>query len=171
MTLTVNGVRVDPYKNFKFQVYFEGADSPVCAVSKVSALKRTTEVVSHRHGGDPSTTYHSPGQSKFEPITFERGVSFDNAFETWAQRVYEPKNGVVQLSGYKRNLIIEVLNIQGQPVLKYVVERAWVSEYTALTELDANANAVLFESVVVQNEGWSRDTALIAPQPSPIISA
>jgi phage tail-like protein len=138
-------------------------------VSKVSPLKRTTEVVSHRHGGDPSSPFHSPGQSKYEAITMERGVSTNHEFEEWAERVYTPIDGRVSLEGYKKNLIIEVLDIQGSVALKYNVRRAWVSEYTAVAELDANANAVLFESIVIQNEGFSRDTAYAVIMLSPLI--
>lgn len=155
---TVNTTRIDPYKNFKFLVRFEGSQDPVAAVSKVSPLKRTTEVVSHREGGDVSTPRHSPGASKFEAITLERGITFDPAFEEWANLVYSTEgDAAVSLAGYKRNLMIDVLNLQGIKVRSYRIFRAWVSEYTALPELDANANAIMMEMVVVQNEGWERD--------------
>jgi phage tail-like protein len=150
--------RIDPYKNFKFLLFFEGQQDPVAGVSKVSPLKRTTEVVSHRDGGDLSTPRHSPGASKFEAITLERGVTFDRAFEEWANLVYSTEGDpAVSLKNYKRNLLLKVNNLQGTPVRAYKVFRCWVSEYTALPELDANANAVMMESVVIQNEGWERD--------------
>lgn len=159
---TVNSSRIDPFKNFKFLVRFEGNPTPVAGVSKVSALKRTTEVVSHREGGDLSTPRHSPGATKYEPITLERGVTFDTSFEQWANLVYSTEgSGAVSLANYKRNLIIDVLNLQGTVVKSYRVFRAWVSEYTALPELDANANATMLESVVIQNEGWERDEAVV----------
>src|SRR5438552_17430068 len=105
---TVNTTRIDPYKNFKFLVRFEGNMTPVAAVSKVSPLKRSTEVVSHREGGDVSTPRHSPGASKFEPITLERGVTFDPEFEAWANLVYSTEgDAAVSLKNYKRNLIID----------------------------------------------------------------
>jgi phage tail-like protein len=151
--------RIDPYKNFKFLVFFEGRQDPVAAVSKISALKRTTEVVSHRDGGDLSTPRHSPGASKFEAITMERGVTHDPGFEEWANLVYSTDgDAAVSLANYKRNLMIKVNNLQGVAVRSYKVYRCWVSEYTALPELDANANAIMMESIVVQNEGWERDT-------------
>ena len=154
--------RLDPYKNFKFLVFFEGNNDPVAAVSKVSPLKRTTEVVSHRDGGDVTSPRHSPGATKFEPITLERGVTFDISFEEWANRVHRfSDDAAVTLATYKRNLIIQVRNLQDVPVKQYKVHRAWVSEYTALPELDANANAVMIESVVVQNEGWERDEDVV----------
>lgn len=153
-----------PFKNFRFAVYFPGSSDPVAAVSKVSMLKRTTEVVSHREGNDLSTPRHSPGSSKFEPITLERGVTLDTAFETWANFVYNPDTkGFVSLANYKRDITIEVRNVGGQAVLKYIVTRAWVSEYVALPDLDANANAVMLEHVVIQNEGWHRDLTFTAP--------
>ena len=156
--------RIDPYKGFKFLVFFEGRQDPVAAVSKISALKRTTEVVSHRDGGDLSTPRHSPGASKFEAITMERGVTHDPDFEEWANLVYSTQgDAAVSLKNYKRNLMIKVNNLQGRSVLVYKVFRAWVSEYTALPEVDANANAVMMESIVMQIEGWERDTDVKEP--------
>lgn len=159
---TVNTTRIDPFKNFKFLVRFDGSNEPVAGVSKVSMLKRTTEVVSHREGGDLSTPRHSPGRTSFEPITLERGVTFDPEFERWANLVYSTEgNAAVSLANYKRNLIIDVLNLQGVVVKSYRVLRCWVSQYTALSDLDANANATMIESVIVQNEGWERDEAVV----------
>jgi phage tail-like protein len=156
--------RIDPYKNFKFLLFFEGRQDPVAGVSKISPLKRTTEVVSHRDGGDLSTPRHAPGASKFEPLTFERGLTHDPDFEDWARLVYSTDgDAAVSLAGYKRNLLIKINNLQGTPVKAFQVFRAWVSEYTATAELDANANAVLIESIVVQNEGFERDPDVVEP--------
>ncbi len=156
--------RIDPYKNFKFLVFFEGIPDPVAAVSKISALKRTTEVVSHRDGGDQSTPRHSPGASKFEAITMERGVTHDRAFEDWANLVYSTEgDAAVSLKNYKRNLMIKVYNLQGTAVMAYKVFRCWVSEYTALPEVDANANAVMVQSIKIENEGWESDTDVKEP--------
>jgi phage tail-like protein len=158
---TVNSTRTDPFKNFKFLIRFEGSQNAVAGVSKISPLKRSTEVVSHREGGDVSTPRHSPGISKFEAITFERGITFDLEFETWANLVYSTTGDkAVSLKNYKRNLVIDVLNLQGIKVKSYRVFRAWVSEFTALPQLDANANATMIESLVVQNEGWERDDSV-----------
>ena len=161
-----NPHRFDPYKNFKFVVVFPGI-GPVAAVSKVSPLKRSTEVVSHRDGGDVSSPRHSPGSTKYEPITLERGITVDPQFETWANLVHQRATGAdndVSLKNYKRDIMIEVQNLQGVVVKRYNIYRAWVSEYTALPELDANANAIMIESIVLQNEGWERDEA-VAEQP------
>ncbi|MBV8686512.1 MAG: phage tail protein [Alphaproteobacteria bacterium] len=156
---------IDPYKNFKFRVYM-GA-TLVAGVSKVSALKRTTEVITNRSGGMESTVVNSPGQSKAEPITLERGLALDRKFEEWANAVYSPEgDGGVSLSGMRRNLTVELLNLKGQPVMKWQVFGCWVSEYTALPELDANANAFAFETIVLQNHGFIRDTGFAGEDPA-----
>ena len=159
----VNTARFDPFKNFRFRVFFlEKPDTPVAGVSKVSALKRTTQVVDHRDGGDQSTPRRSPGTTAFEPITLERGVTFDRDFEEWANRVYSTDGpGAVSLATFKRDIILKVYNLQDVVVQQYRVFRAWVSEFTALPELDANGNATMIEMIVIQNEGWERDTAVV----------
>jgi phage tail-like protein len=157
---TVNTSRIDPYKNFKFRVKWDG--QTVAGVSKVGALKRTTEVVSHREGGDLSTPRHSPASSKFEPIMLERGISFAPEFQEWANLVYNHQgDGAVSLKNFRKDITIELLNLQGTVVRAYQVFRCWVSEYTAQPELDANANAIAFESITVQNEGFQRDEAVV----------
>jgi phage tail-like protein len=162
MALQVNSKVVFPYKNFRYQVKF-GTNAAVAGVSKVTALKWTTEVVSHREGNDPSTARHSPGRTSFEPITMERGVTFDTAFVDWANLVYAPGGaGGVTLASYKKNISIELLNTQGVLVKRYNVFNAWVSSYTGQADLDANANAVLIESMILQNEGWEADTSVNA---------
>ncbi|MEO7650218.1 MAG: phage tail protein [Bryobacteraceae bacterium] len=163
---TVNTQRLDPYKNFKFRLRWQsdpgGAFAPVAGVSKASALKRTTEVVSHREGGDVSTQRHSPGASKFEPVTLERGITFDPEFEKWANLVYSTEgDGAVSLANFRKNIMIELLNLQGTVVRRYQLFRCWVSEYTAQPELDANANAIAFETIVLQNEGFERDESVV----------
>jgi len=157
---SVNTSRINPYKNFKFRVKWDG--QAVAGVSKVSALKRTTEVVSHREGGDVSTPRHSPGASKFEAITLERGITFAPEFEAWAKLVYSTEgDGAVSLAGFRKDILIEMLNLQGTVVRSYRVFRCWVSEYTAMPELDANANAIAFEMIVLQNEGFERDDSVV----------
>jgi len=157
---TVNTSRIDPYKNFKFRVKWDG--QIVAGVSKVSALKRTTEVVSHREGGDVSTPRHSPASSKFEAITLERGVTFATEFRAWATLVYNHEgDGAVSLKNFRKDITIELLNLQGTVVKAYNVFRCWVSEFTALPELDANANALAFETIVLQNEGFELDAAVV----------
>jgi phage tail-like protein len=158
--------RYDPYKNFKFKVKFGTAGEYVAGISKVSALKRTTEVVEHREGGDPSTSRRSPGRTKYEAITLERGVTHDTEFETWANKVwnYEGKDGSESaLAGFRKDIIIDVFNEAGQKVISYNVFHCWVSEYQALPDLDANANAVAIQTIKLENEGWKRDVDYAAP--------
>ena len=133
----------------------------VAGVSKVSPLKRTTEVVDHREGNDLSTPRHSPGRTSFDPLTLERGVSFDPEFRRWAELVYSPQgDAAVSLRNFRKDITINVLNLQGVVVRSYWVFRCWVSEYTSQNDLDANANAILIESMVLQNEGWELDPAV-----------
>ena len=168
---TVNPKRLDPYRNFKFRVKWEG--QYVAGISRVSALKRTTEVTEHRDGGDSSSPHKAPGKSKFEPITLERGVTHDPAFEAWANKVWDygnaqaaPDNRTreVSLKDFRKDLLIDVFNEAGQKVLSYKIYRAWVSEFTAQADLDANANAVLIQSIKLEHEGWERDQEVKEPE-------
>lgn len=156
--------RLDPYKNFKFRVLWDGRC--VAGVSKVSALKRTTEVVEHREGGDLSSSRRSPGRTKYEAITLERGVTHDIAFEQWANKVWNYGSGPgaeVSLRDFRKNIIIELYNDAGQKVIAYNVYDCWVSEYQAQPDLDANANAVAIQSIKLENEGWERDYDVTKP--------
>ena len=160
---TVNN-RFDPYKNFKFRVIWDGKAVP--GISKVSPLIRRTEVIEHRAGGDPSTSRKSPGRSEYEAITLERGVTHDTAFEDWADQVYAYGAGLgseVALADFRKNIRIEFLNEAGQLVIAYNLYRCWPSEYQALPELDANASGVALQHLVLQCEGWVRDTAVTEP--------
>ena len=164
MQFSVNARRLDPYKNFKFRVKWDGRY--VAGVSKVGALKRTIDVVEYRSGGDPSTVLKSPGQAKFEPITLERGVTHDPDFEKWANKVWHFGAGLgseVSLADFRKDILIEMYNEAGQLALTFKVYRCWVSEYQALPELDASANAVSLETITLQNEGWERDTSVTEP--------
>ena len=165
-----NAHRFDPYKNFKFRVKWDG--NYVAGISKVGALKRTTEVVEHREGGDQSTSRKSPGRTKYEPITLERGVTHDKEFVRWANKVWDYQNAQaeagqrtqeVSLRDFRKDIIIDMFNEAGQKVLSYLVYRAWVSEYQALPELDANANAVAIQTIKLENEGWDMDVAVVEP--------
>lgn len=159
-----NAQRLDPYKNFKFKVKWDG--EYVAGVSKVSLLKRTTEVVKHRSGGDPSTSFKAPGRTEYDAITLERGVTHDQEFEKWANKVWNfgsLPGGEVSLKDFRKDIIIELLNEAGQVVLFYRVYRCWVSEFQAFPDLDANANAVAIAKLKLENEGWERDYAVAEP--------
>lgn len=159
---SVNTSRYDPYKNMKFRIKWDG--KYVAGVSKISALKRSTEPVSHREGGDPSTPRKSPSVVTHEALTLERGVAHDPEFEKWANLVYRTDgDAAISLENFRKDLIIELLNEQGVVAKAYKVYRCWVSEYQALPELDANAHAVAIEHMVLQNEGWERDDVVTEP--------
>jgi phage tail-like protein len=169
---TVNAARFDPYKNFKFRVKLGVNPTYVAGVSKVTALKRMTEVVEHREGGDPSSSHKSPGRTKYEPITMERGVTHDTEFEAWANKVWSFNNAQapadlrqkeVSLNDFRKHMVLDVFNEAGQKVISYQIFRAWVSEYVAQADLDANANAVLIQSIKIEHEGWVRDSAVKEP--------
>jgi phage tail-like protein len=162
---TVNALRFDPYKNFKFRVKWDGRY--VAGVSKVSALKRTTEVVKHRHGGDPSTSRKSPGRTEFDPITLERGVTHDPEFEKWATKVWNFGAGLgaeTSLADFRKDILLEVYNEAGQVVLTYKIYRCWVSEFQPVADFDANANAISIQHIKLENEGWERDTTVVEPK-------
>jgi phage tail-like protein len=162
---SVNAGRFDPYKNFKFRVKWDGRY--VAGISKVGAMKRSTEVVEHREGGDPSTSRKSPGRNKFEAITLERGVTHDLEFENWANKVWHYGAGLgseSSLKDFRKDLIIEVYNEAGQLAIAYKVYRCWVSDFQALPDLDANANAVAIQTIKLENEGWERDRETVEPQ-------
>ena len=161
---TVNPARFDPYKNFKFRVKWDG--KYVAGVSRISALRRTTEVVQHREGGDPSTSHKSPGRTEYDAITLERGVTHDAAFEQWAAKVWHLGGALgaeVSLKDFRKDIVIEVYNEAGQLALAYKVFRCWVSEYQALPDLDANSDAVMLELIKLENEGWERDLSVTEP--------
>ncbi|HHT9120055.1 MAG TPA: phage tail protein [Candidatus Hypogeohydataceae bacterium YC41] len=161
----VNPNRFDPYKNFKFQVKWDGRY--VAGISKVSMLKRTTEVVTHREGGDRSTVRKSPGETTFEPIVLERGRTHDTEFEKWANKVWNFGAGhgnEVSLKDFRKDILLELYNEAGQKVMAFKIYRCWPSEYVAVSELDANGDAcVAIESITLQHEGWERDYEIVEP--------
>jgi phage tail-like protein len=161
---SVNAQRFDPYKNFKFRVKWDGRY--VAGVHKMGALKRTTEVVKHRDGGDPSTSRKSPGRTEYDAIMLERGVTHDTEFEKWANKVWRVGAGLgaeVSLKDFRKDVLIEIYNEAGQLALTYKVYRCWVSEFQALPEFDANANAVAIQHIKLENEGWERDLEIAEP--------
>jgi len=161
---TVNPQRRDPYKNFKFLVVWDG--KVVAGISKVSPLKRTTEVVKHNDGGNQSVARKSIGRTEFEAITMERGVTHDPEFDRWANKVFlvnQGRGSEVSLADFRKDIVIQLLNEAGQVAVAYKVFRCWVSEYQLNSELDANANAVAIQSLKLENEGWERDYEVAEP--------
>jgi len=78
----------------------------------------------------------------YEAITLKRGITRDTEFEKWTNKVWKLGAGA---------------GSAGQLALRYKVYRCWVSEYQALPDLDAAANAVAIEHIKIENEGWERD--------------
>jgi phage tail-like protein len=168
-SFTVNPTRLDPYKNFKFRLKWDG--KYVAGISKVSPLRRTTEVIRFREGGDPSTSHKSPGVTEYEAITLEQGLTYDLEFEQWAAKVWNLGAGLgseVSLADFRKDMALELYNEAGQLVFSYKIFRCWVSEYQALPDLDSNRPAIAIEHIKLENEGWERDTSVTEPQ-EPVI--
>jgi phage tail-like protein len=161
---SVNRSRFDPYKNFKFRLKWDGRY--VAGLSKAGALNRKTEVVTHREGGDPSSSRKSPGRTEYEPVMLERGVSHDTEFEKWANKVWNWGSGLgreVSLQDFRKDVILELYNEAGQLAVSYKLYRCWVSEYEAMPELDANGNGVAIQKLKLENEGWERAYEVVEP--------
>jgi phage tail-like protein len=158
---TVNTSRFDPYKNYRFLVYFGASTTAVAAVSKVTGLKRTSDVIDYIEGGN-AVILKGLGRMKYEPVTLERGITFDTDFEDWADAAQKLDKGspATSLANLRKEVRIELLNEAAQPVHRYTVHRCWVSEFQALPDLDASQNGVAIEHIILQNEGWERDTTL-----------
>src|SRR5712671_5100437 len=157
----VNINRFDPYKTFLFLLYFGQSTSPVAGVSKVSGLKRSSDVIEYKQGGD-AITRKGIGRTKYEPITLERGVTHDPDFENWANaaQVLDKGSPSTSLKNLRKEMRIDLLNEAGQPVHRYIVHRCWVSEFQSLPDLDAGTNAVAIEHIKLENEGWELDPTL-----------
>ena len=161
-----NPTRIDPYKNFKFRVKWDG--KYVYGGSKLTGLKRTTEVVEHRSGGDPSTSHKSPGRTNYEAVTLERGLTQDLAFHDWAGLVWKfgaALGSEVSLDNFRKDIYLEVYDESGQLEIAYKIYRCWVSEYQALPDLDANANAIAIEHIKIENEGFECDFSVTESNP------
>jgi phage tail-like protein len=162
---SVNTARFDPYKNFRFLVYFQGVNDPVAGVSKVSGLKRSSDVIDYKEGGN-SIIRKGLGRTKYEPITLERGVTHDPDFEQWANAAQVLDHGAASqsLANLRKEVRVDLLNEAGQPVHRYLIHACWVSEYQALSDLDAGGNAVVIEHIKLENEGWEHDLTLVEPK-------
>jgi len=158
----VNSDRFDPYTNFKFRIKWDGVY--VAGVSKCSVLKKTTEVVSWHSSGDSSYPRKFPAKSSTDPVTLDAGVTHDPTFEDWANKVNNfAGDALMSLKSFRKDITIDVFNLQGVKVLAYNVFRCWVSEYQALADLDAGGNAVLIQRIKLENEGWARDASVTEP--------
>jgi phage tail-like protein len=161
---TVNTSRFDPYKNYRFLVYFGTDTTPVAGVSKVSAVKRSSKVIDYNEGGN-AVTLKGLGRTSYDPITIERGLTFDSGFQNWANaaQVLDKGAASTSLANLRREVRIELLNEEGQTVYRFLIHRCWVSEYQALSDLDAGGSGVALEHLKLENEGWERDVTLNEP--------
>jgi phage tail-like protein len=148
----IANTRVDPYKNFKFRLRWDGRY--VAGIDKVSGL----EVVERRDGGDSGTGLKRPGRTQYEAITLERGVTYDPDFAAWAAELGNI-GAEVPPSSFRKDIILDLYNEAGQLATSYRIDSCWVSEYQALPDLDAAANAVTIQHIKLENEGWTRDPA------------
>ena len=163
---SVNTQRHDPYRTFKFQVLIDG--QVVAGLKKMGALKKKTEAVKWRGAGDPSHERVLPGGSSYEPITLEQGLTHDPVFENWANLVNNiAGDGGMSLKNFRKDVVVNLLNLQGQVAISYNVFRAWVSDFQSMPDLDAGSmNAVGIQSITLQHEGWERDTSVAEPAES-----
>jgi len=164
LPFSVNTGRYDPYKVYRFRVYFGTSTSPVAGVSKVSGLKRSSDAIEYKEGGNP-IILKGLGRTKYDAITLERGVTHDADFQDWADAAQKLEQGAAttSLKNLRREIRIELLNEAGQPVHRYLVHRCWVSEYQALPDLDAGGNGVALEHIKLEHGGWERDATLAEP--------
>jgi phage tail-like protein len=156
--------RYDPYKAYRFLVYFGKSTTPVAAVNRVGAVRRTSDVIEYNEGGN-AIVLKGLGRTKYDPITLERGVTQDPDFATWANYAQVLDHGApgTSLANLRQEMAIVLLNEEAQPVLRYLVHRCWVSQFQALPDLDAGASTVAIEMIRVENEGWERDLTLAEP--------
>jgi phage tail-like protein len=156
--------RFDPYKNYRFLVYFGKSTTPVAAVSKVGAIRRTSDTIDYREGGN-AIVLKGLGRTTYDPITLERGVTQDTDFAAWANYAQVLDHGAAStaLANLRREVAIVLLNEEAQPVLRYLIHRCWVSQFQALPDLDAGGTTVAIEQIKMENEGWERDLTLAEP--------
>ncbi|MFZ0304747.1 MAG: phage tail protein [Terracidiphilus sp.] len=159
---SVNTNRYDPYKTYAFLVYFGTSTTPVAAVSKVTGLKRSSDVIEYKQGGN-AIILKGLGRTKYEAITLERGVTHDTDFENWANAAQVLDKGApsTSLKNLRQEMRIDFLNEERQVALRFFVHRCWVSEYQALPDLDAGTNAIAIEHIKLENEGWERDLTVV----------
>ncbi len=159
----VNAHRFDPYRSHLFQLVMDGV--VVAGLKKFSGLKRTTEAVKWRSAGEPGVERVMPGATTYEPITLEQGMTHDPVFENWANLVNNIQgNAAMSLVQYRKDLTLNILNLQGAVAHSYKIYRAWVSEAQLVPELDSGTtNAVAIQMLKVENEGWERDVSVTEP--------
>ena len=148
----------DPYRNFKFEVEINGFLR--AGFSIASGLSETTEDIEYREGGENETPHHIPGQTKFGDVTLSRGASTDSDFIDWRKEIYD----VDQVEGqqgdnesFRKDVTIYLKDKSGARVKKWKLLRCWPKEFST-EDLDANANSVLIQTIVLANEGIKSET-------------
>jgi phage tail-like protein len=150
--------RRDPFRNFNFRILMGGVE--VAACRKMSALDATVNTVKFRAGNSRSAVDEQlPGRVEYQPVTFEAGVTNDTAFEDWANALvhneWSPLNRLAE-PDFRREVEIRVLDIDGTEVRRYLLHNAWVSKYTAMSDLTGDGNDVVIETLEVTHEGYER---------------
>ena len=158
----VNIIRLVPYSSLAFQVFFGQSTTAVAAVSKISALSFSSDVIEYHEGGN-KIILKGLGRTKYEPITLERGITQDLDFITWANAAQKLDQGhaTTSLLNLRREVRLQLMNEDGQPVHGYIIHRCWVSQFQALPDLDAGANAIAIERIKLENEGWEVDPSIV----------
>ena len=145
---TVNVNRFDPYKNFKFRVKWDGRY--VAGVSKVGALKRTTEVVEHREGGDNITVRKLPGKASYGDLTLKWGLTDSEELWSWRLQVIEGR------PNFRRNGSVVVYDLRNRiEVARWNFVRAWPTKWEG-PGFNALGNEVAVETIVLAHEGIAR---------------
>jgi len=148
----------DPYRNFKFRIQID--NKYVAGLSKCDIPNKTPEKVVRRGIGNPSAIHKLPGKTKSEAITLATGITHDTSFEDWANLVNNFQgDAAMSLKNFRKNIIIDVFNEANQKTQSYHVYNCWVSEYQAVPDLDAGVNAVMIQTIKLENEGWDQDTS------------
>jgi phage tail-like protein len=158
--MTAQTNRFDPYRNFRFRVKWDG--QYVAGMTKMGALKRTTEMVEFREAGENIVSRKLPGKSSYQAVSLEAGITYDTAFEDWANLVNDfASHSITNLGEFRKNITLDIFNEAGVKALSYNLYRAWVSEYQALPDLDSSANAVAITTIKLEYEWFERDEAVV----------
>ena len=161
--MTAQTNRFDPYRSFRFRVKWDG--QYVAGLTKMGALKRTTEMVEFREAGENIVPRRLPGKTNYTAVTLEAGITYDTAFEDWANLVNDfASHSITSLAEFRKNITVDVFNEAGQKAISYNLFRCWVSEYQALPDLDSGANAVAITTMKLEYEWFERDAAVVEPQ-------
>ncbi|MEA2721880.1 MAG: hypothetical protein QOJ39_3744 [Candidatus Eremiobacteraeota bacterium] len=151
--------RFDPYRNFRFKVKWD--NQYVAGVTKMGALKRTTEMVEFREAGENITSRKMPGKTSYAAVTCEAGLTYDTSFFDWANQVNDfASHSVTSLADFRKNVTIVVFNEAGVPAMSYNLFRCWVSEFQALPDLDAGANAIAITTIKLEYEWFELDAGV-----------